>query len=117
MQRVCLDCGVPVKGRSDKNFCDDSCRNNYNNRLKAENMTFVRHVNVILKRNRSVLQKLNPEGKVKLTRDKLLKEGFNFSYHTHVYETFKGNIYHFCYEYGYLKLDKDEFLIVKRVDF
>jgi hypothetical protein len=114
MERLCMDCGTALKGRSDKKFCDDLCRSNYNNRLKSEDNSFLKQVNSILKRNRNVLEKLNPDGKTKVTRDKLLKAGFNFSYFTHTYQTQKGTLYHFCYEYGYLVLSKDEVLLVKR---
>ena len=116
MSRLCLDCGTPVKGRSDKKFCDDFCRTNYNNKAKSEDNSFVNQINAILRKNRRIIQKLNPEGKVKVQKEALLKEGFNFGYYTHIYETLKGNTYHFCYEYGYLKLDKEEFLLVKKED-
>lgn len=36
MDRSCLDCGKALVGRADKKFCDDSCRNNYNNRIKND---------------------------------------------------------------------------------
>lgn len=114
MERVCLDCREIVKGRSDKKFCDDQCRSNYNNRLKAEDNSFMRQVNTILKKNHSILQKLNPEGKQKVNRDKLLKQGFDFNFHTHIYQTQKGGTYHFCYEQGYLVLNEQEILLVKR---
>ncbi|MDF3079150.1 MAG: hypothetical protein K0S09_3039 [Sphingobacteriaceae bacterium] len=114
MERVCLDCGTPIKGRSDKKFCDDQCRSNYNNRLKVEDLSFVRQVNHTLKKNRDILQKLNPTGKTKVNRDKLLKQGFDLNYHTHVYQTQKGTTYYFCYEYGYLLLNEQEVLLVKR---
>ena len=71
-------------------------------------------IDSILKKNRKILAKLNPEGKVKLLKSKLVQAGFNFGYHTHIYETQKGQIYRFCYEYGYLELEKDWFLLVKR---
>ena len=29
--KKCLSCGKLLKGRVDKKFCDDYCRNNYNN--------------------------------------------------------------------------------------
>ncbi len=32
---TCQQCGKPVKGRIDKRFCDDFCRNAYNNNLKT----------------------------------------------------------------------------------
>jgi len=113
MERLCLDCGTAIKGRSDKKFCDDQCRSNYNNRLKSENSSFMKQVNGALKKNRSILAKLNPEGKTKVTRDKMLKHGFNFTYHTHIYETQKGSVYHFCYEYGYLMIENDMILLIK----
>lgn len=42
--------------------------------------------------------------------------GFNFEYFTHLYETKTGATYHFCYEYGYLKLENNRFMLVKRQD-
>lgn len=116
MEKTCLDCGSIIKGRADKKFCDDQCRSNFNNRLKAETTGIVKTVNQVLAKNRKVLEKLNPEGKAKVNKAKLLKEGFNFSYLTHVYDTQKGNTYKFCYDQGYLALENDWFLLVKRED-
>lgn len=31
MERVCLNCGTPLFGRSDKKFCSHNCRSYYNN--------------------------------------------------------------------------------------
>jgi len=114
MERLCLDCGKPLRGRSDKKFCDDLCRNSYNNRLKSEESLVVKRINAILKKNRNILAQLNPEGKTKITRKKLFATGFNLDYHTHTYQTQNGNQYRFCYEYGYLILNEEEFLLVKR---
>lgn len=114
MERICLDCRQPLRGRADKKFCDDQCRSNYNNRIKLQKSDFVKEVNAILSKNRNILQKLNPDGKTKITREKLLGKGFSFTYFTHIYQTQKGNTYYFCYEYGYLKLENDDFLLVKR---
>jgi len=114
MERLCLDCGTLIKGRSDKKFCNDSCRNNYNNHLKIEDNVILKAVNRILKKNRTILMQLNPDGKAKITRKKLVAAGFNFDYHTYSYTAQNGNIYTFCYEYGYLVLKEDSFLLVKR---
>lgn len=114
MDRLCLDCSQPLKGRADKKFCDDQCRSNYNNRLKVDKSDFVKEVNAILNKNRNVLKQLNPDGKTKISREKLLSKGFSFTYFTHIYQTQKGNTYRFCYEYGYLQLESEDFLLVKR---
>jgi predicted nucleic acid-binding Zn ribbon protein len=111
----CLACGKTVKGRSDKKFCDDYCRNQFNNHQKGESNQLVRNINNTLRRNRYILQSLIPErGMIKVNRESLIQAGFSFKYHTHQYQNKKGNTYSFCYEYGYLPLDIDWYLIVKR---
>lgn len=114
MDRFCLDCSALLIGRADKKFCDDHCRTSFNNRLKAEDQGSLRKVNHILKRNRTILKHKNPTGTTKVKRDSLLLKGFNFNYHTNIYATRKGQTYFFCYEYGYLPLANEEFLLVKR---
>lgn len=113
--RHCLACGKPVKGRIDKKFCDDYCRNAYNNKSKQEESSYMRHINGLLKKNRKILEDLlGPEGMVKHPKSKLQQNGFLFNYHTHIYTNQKGNQYFFCYEYGYLPLEGDWYLLVKR---
>ncbi len=114
--RFCLTCDKPVKGRTDKKFCDDYCRNNYNNQLKAHSSNLVRNINNALGKNRRILESMIPEREemVKVTKEKLLQEGFLFKYHTHIYKNKKGSTYYFCYDHGYLLLENDWYLIVKR---
>ncbi|RZL36372.1 MAG: hypothetical protein EOO96_07150 [Pedobacter sp.] len=114
MERLCLDCNAVLNGRADKKFCDDQCRTNYNNRLRTEDNSFLKEVNRILKKNRDILRAKNPEGKTKIKRALLVRKGFDFNYHTHTYATQKGATYIFCYEYGYLPLENEEILLVKR---
>ncbi|MEE6185653.1 MULTISPECIES: hypothetical protein [Chitinophagaceae] len=104
-----------MKGRSDKKFCDDSCRNNYNNGLKAADENMIRNINNALRKNRRILADFLHDGmdKVKLPREKLQTAGFHFKYHTHTYQTQKGHIYFFCYDYGYLPLEGDWYLLVR----
>lgn len=115
-ERKCLDCGKALRGRIDKKFCDDHCRNNYNNRQNSDQTNYVRSINNSLKRNRRILQELlgDQEETSKVKREKLIEKGFQFSYHTETYLTQKHQTYFFCYEYGYLPLDQDRLLIVKR---
>jgi hypothetical protein len=115
--RTCLSCGKPVKGRSDKKFCDDYCRNNYNNQVKADSNNYVRNVNNALRKNRHILEELlGCQSMTKVSKQRLLNEGFQFTYHTHTYTTTKGSTYYFCYEYGHLLLEGDWVLIVKKKD-
>ena len=114
--RLCLTCTKMLRGRSDKKFCDDFCRNNYNNQLKAETNNLVRNVNNALGKNRRILQSLIPDSEEmgKVSKDRLLEEGFQFKYFTNMYTNKKGTNYYFCYEYGYLPLENDWYLIVMK---
>ncbi|HLS96393.1 hypothetical protein BC792_102254 [Sphingobacterium allocomposti] len=114
-QRLCLTCGAPLKGRSDKRYCDDACRNAYNNKLNSIPNNFVRRVNGILKKNRRILEELlGEERMLKIPREKLLSKGLNFDFFTSQLANAKGQIYFFVYEYGYLPLDQDVFLLVRQ---
>jgi predicted nucleic acid-binding Zn ribbon protein len=112
----CVSCGKPVKGRSDKKFCDDYCRAAYNNDLKSAANNNIRNVNNALGKNRRILETLLPEGEAtaKANKDKLIEKGFQFKYHTNLYKAKNGNTYFYCYEYGYLPLENNWYLIVKR---
>ena len=112
--KTCLECESHLQGRADKKFCSDACRNNFNNREKSAVTILMRQINTILKKNRNVLAALMPEENVKLSRDKLLEFGFNFNYFTNTYTNKKGVTYFYCYEYGYLPLENNFYLIVKR---
>lgn len=115
--RSCLQCGKHLKGRIDKKFCDDYCRNAYNNKSKIEESIYVRKINQVLKRNRRILEELlGNEGMIKQPKASFINKGFQFQFHTHRYVNKKGNIYYFCYEYGFLPLDGDWYLIVKKKD-
>ena len=113
--RPCLACGKILHGRADKKFCSDYCRNAYNNNLKAVSSPLIRKINSALLKNRRILETaLGAEEMQKLQKEKLLQQGFQFNYFTHTYTNKKGNIYFFCYEYGYLPLEHDWYLLVKR---
>ncbi|MFZ1527673.1 MAG: hypothetical protein WAT19_02920 [Ferruginibacter sp.] len=115
-QKLCLACKRVIKGRIDKKFCDDSCRNNYNNSLKSADVNLVRNINNALAKNRRILETFLSEGDemAKTTKERLLEKGFQFKYITHTYTNKKGNVYFFCYDVGYLPLDHDWYLLVKR---
>lgn len=114
-KKNCLHCGKELQGRVDKKFCDDQCRTAYNNQFNAI-PDIVKDINQTLKRNRKILEELTPAdtGKTRVTLQKLIDKGFNFSYHTNTYLTKAGALYVFCYDYGYLKLDDQFYMLVKR---
>jgi hypothetical protein len=114
-QNGCRQCGHVLRGRIDKKFCNDYCRNAYNNALKSTQYATVRRVNAILLRNRRILSSLLDEEETgKVTYEELLLRGFQLRYHTHEYVNGRGAVYRFCYEFGWLELPGDRFQLVRR---
>ena len=103
----CLECHDKLLGREDKKFCCDGCRSAFNNRKN----------NYVLRKNYRILSELNPESKAKTTRKKLINSGFDFTYFTHILQTKTGNTYCFLYSQGYLCLENDLILLVKKEGF
>lgn len=116
-ERQCLECGDTVYGRIDKKFCSDQCRNSYNNRQNSDSNNMIRNVHYVLRKNRRILEELNPDGKSKSTKAKLLAKGFDFTYHTSTYTTKAGATYYFCYEFGYLPLENDYYALVRKKEY
>ena len=117
MERTCLECQTPLRGRADQKFCSDACRNSYHNQLNSDASALMRSVNSTLRKNRRVLATLNPEGKARVTREALARKGFNFSYFTNVYRTKSGKTYHFCYDQGYVDTEDEYFTLVIKKEY
>ncbi len=111
----CLSCNKSVRGRADKKFCDDYCRNAYNNQARTQEPQEVKEIILLLKKNRKILEDLmGTEDMCKQPKDKFIAKGFLFDYHTHLYKNKNGNTYYFCFEYGFLPLENNWYLLVKR---
>lgn len=109
----CLECGEKIIGRSDKKFCNDACRNAYNNKQNKDSTNLMRNVNNKLRKNYRILIEINTDGKTKITRSKLESLGFDFDYFTNLKVYKNGSEYKFIYDYGYKLLEDDFVLIVK----
>ena len=114
MERICPECGDKIIGRSDKKFCSDACRNSYNNALNKDSKNLVRTINNRLRKNYRILEALNSKDKTKVKKETLSKHGFSFEYFTSEYVTQAGSVYKYVYDQGYLPLDNDWYLLVKR---
>lgn len=112
--KTCLECGEKIIGRSDKKFCNDACRNAYNNKQNKDISNLMRNINNKLRKNFRILSEQNfTDGKVKTTRQKLSIAGFEFTYFTHFKVYKNGAEYRFVYDIGYKFLEDDWILIVK----
>lgn len=101
-ERTCISCSKTLKGRLDKRFCDDYCRNQFHNAIKSPENNLVRNVNNALTKNRRILKntfKSTPPPHQVHVED-LMQEGYVFRYHTHfLNEATQG---YACYDYGVL---------------
>ena len=117
-KRLCQSCGQILQGRTDKKFCDDGCRNNFNNQQNSVQNKEIRIINRVLKRNRAILLAILSVGEkpTKVDREYLLLEGFNFRYMTHQEAGPAGQSYQICYDVGLISLKNMDYLIVRAKD-
>lgn len=108
---MCLECGIPIFGRSDKKYCSDSCRNARNNRLNSENNKILRKTNQKLRKNYSILTELLNTGVTKIRRQELLELGFYVSYYTETHSDEQGVVWHHVYNHKYTLMDDDSYLL------
>ena len=116
-KRPCKQCGEPVVGRLDKKFCRESCKSIYHylqSQQKEESL--FKTIDRQLKTNRRILKEFNRAGKATVRKQVLIDEGFNPKYFTHYWKAKNGNVYLFCYEYGFMKKfenDKEKYVLIQ----
>lgn len=102
MKRQCHCCMEPLRGRSDKKYCNDACRSHHFHQLHAEERRSMREINRILRRNHRILNELSRAASDTGRRESLLRLGFYFDYFTHCKEIEGGMRAYFCYDLGYV---------------
>lgn len=115
--RHCKACGHLIRGRSDKKFCNDYCRNGFNNQLKAPTENNIRNINHQLLKNRRALDALLPFDEKMAVVDllELLGKGFNETYHTQTKTLQPGVTQYFCYDLGFFKIENEKCVIVRSI--
>lgn len=115
LERHCRECHEPLIGRSDKKFCDDNCRNIFNNKCRSDETGYMRRINNVLRRNRRILKHFHTSGTLKTRFDTLAEMGFIFNFFTGM-KSIGTEQYRYVYEYGYLDIGEGSVLIVKNMD-
>jgi hypothetical protein len=115
IQKNCNACNKIIRGRSDKKFCNDYCRNAYNNQIKSPTNNLIRNTNNRLSKNRRILENIIEDKKqfIKVKKEQLMQLGFSFEYTTQIHQNKKGKIYFFCYDYGYFMINNEWCVIIK----
>ena len=112
--RNCRFCNSPLQGRSDKKFCNNNCRNFYHNKNKSRRRSSIRKINIILKRNFKILEKLYGDSRKTPTVEEaeILEMNFDLTYSTHSVTDKAGRKVTYCYDYGYYK-SQDNYTILR----
>ena len=82
--------------------------------MNKDHTNLMRNINNKLRKNYRILTELNPEGKTKTTKNKLISRGFDFDLITSVYTTKTGNTYYFVYDQGYMTVENEGYVLVKK---
>ena len=110
----CLYCKKQIKGRTDKKFCNDYCRNIFNNQINAASTNLMRNINHVIGKNRRILSFfVSEETIIKIKKEDMLLDGFQFKYYTHVQTIKTGAMLYCCYDVVYLYLDEETLLVTR----
>tara|TARA_R110002051_G_scaffold4043_8_gene21475 strand:- start:16841 stop:17212 length:372 start_codon:yes stop_codon:yes gene_type:complete len=116
MKKKCPECDSEVLGRTDKIFCSVKCKAIQQYEKSQKENAFYISVDKQLKKNRKILKSYNKSGYTTVRSTVLLNDGFDPKFFTHYWKNKKNDVYLFCYDYGYLKINKNgitKYLIVQ----
>jgi hypothetical protein len=109
-----MNCQHSLHGRADKKFCNDYCRNTFNNRQNQVENKVIRNITGALKRNRNIINDMIGLKSTRIaTRTELLNAGFHFHYLTHIKSNGPNKYIYFCYDYGYQFISNDSIRLYK----
>lgn len=80
--RICPNCGRQVTGRADKRFCCSECRTMFHNKKYRQERKEIHRIDRILKKNRSIIDRLYTNGERNIPLHRLYHMGFDFKYLT-----------------------------------
>jgi predicted nucleic acid-binding Zn ribbon protein len=111
LERTCGYCGKILHGRTDQRFCNDTCRNNFNRKKRAEERIAM-HENMpeifrIIKKNYEILKSLTKGEPLEWKHTtyakvvELKQKGFDPQFCTSI-RIERDGIWKFCFERGWL---------------
>jgi len=114
----CKECGENLAGRLGQKFCSVYCKSSfhYKNYKLNQPSTYVKIDNQ-LKCNRRILKSYNISGQSQIKTKILIEEGFDFNYFTHIWTAKNGNLYYFCYEFGFRNLNDGKYMLIMWQDY
>lgn len=99
MEKNCISCGKKIAGRSDKKFCNETCKNEYHNMQQSQKPAAFKQHRAAARRNRTLLLKMEASGIEKVSTRELEKIGFSFEGFTGIRFDHDESFQLICYEY------------------
>lgn len=104
-KRKCPICKKEIKGRSDKKYCSQECKNAYHSRLINYTNKSTVKVDKILHRNYAILvELLGRKQYLETTKNQLEEKGFVFHYCTSTYKNTQNKQCYYIYDYLWFEL-------------
>jgi hypothetical protein len=115
---VCPVCNTPLIGRTDKKYCSDQCRYVSNNKKKQIHEQPILEVNSRLRKNRSILRNLCPEGRAVVSKEILDAMGYAYNLFSSIHVDPKRQVYYICYDYAFTPIiehnEKKAFIVARQ---
>lgn len=113
MKRLCLHCQHALAGRTDKKFCDDYCRNTYNNKRYREEFAAKREIQSALNHNYKVLREICVTNTVaESSLSDLHSRGYQMPFFTNLSLTGQGEVLRQCFDMGILTKENGKLFVI-----
>ena len=101
MESFCRECGAPLSGRPDKQFCNNDCRTAWHNRNYYKRLRPMAAVNRILSRNRRLLERAHSLGLRSISLSDSRMAGYDVHFFTSLERPLIGPAVYHIYEYSF----------------
>ena len=113
MKRECAECGHKLVGRTDKKFCNDYCRNSFNNKRYRKEQYAKREIQGVLNVNYSILKSICSQNSVaESTLDHLAEKGYQMRFFTNLSLTGEGEVLRQCFDMSLLTKEDGSLFII-----
>ena len=107
--RHCLECGEPLYGRTDKRFCNTSCRSKYHGQIRRWHNTLYSNTLEALEQNHAILEHMSRLHLTGCSLSELSEMGFKPDFVTHRVEKKGKHLEYRCFDFIYNMSDNKLF--------